>query len=179
MEKRRHDKRQVTSKEMNMTTALTKAGFWRKTADSSSLREPRVLIRVYVGEGEIDRTIAFYEQLHGVTADMRFDFPEHRLVLAAVGPFLILEGRKSSCALSAAPSARYWSMTFILSPAAAGRRSRDFLRPGGGAHRRLFQCAPAGRHDCRVRASPAACRRINHLRAAPASWRNGTDPCAG
>ncbi|MBH2959568.1 VOC family protein [Serratia marcescens] len=75
-----------------MTTALTKAGFWRKTADSSSLREPRVLIRVYVGEGEIDRTIAFYEQLHGVTADMRFDFPEHRLVLAAVGPFLILEG---------------------------------------------------------------------------------------
>lgn len=72
-----------------MTTALTKAGFWRKTADSSSLREPRVLIRVYVGEGEIDRTIAFYEQLHGVTADMRFDFPEHRLVLAAVGPFLI------------------------------------------------------------------------------------------
>ncbi|HIE3986690.1 MULTISPECIES: VOC family protein [Serratia] len=75
-----------------MTTALTKAGFWRKTADSSSLREPRVLIRVYVGEGEIDRTIAFYEQLHSVTADMRFDFPEHRLVLAAVGPFLILEG---------------------------------------------------------------------------------------
>lgn len=96
-----------------MTTALTKAGFWRKTADSSSLREPRVLIRVYVGEGEIDRTIAFYEQLHGVTADMRFDFPEHRLVLAAVGPFLIWRGRKSSCALSAAPSARYWSMTFI------------------------------------------------------------------
>lgn len=92
MKKRRHDKRQVTSKKMNMTTALTKAGFWRKAADSSSLREPRVLIRVYVGEGEIDRTIAFYEQLHGVTADMRFDFPEHRLVLAAVGPFLILEG---------------------------------------------------------------------------------------
>ncbi len=44
---------------------------------------------------------------------MRFDFPEHRLVLAAVGPFLIRRGRKSSCALSAAPSARYWSMTFI------------------------------------------------------------------
>ena len=58
-----------------MTAKLTEAGFWRKTADSSSLREPRVLIRVYVNEGEIDRAIAFYEQLHGVEADMRFDFP--------------------------------------------------------------------------------------------------------
>ncbi|MBH2881228.1 VOC family protein [Serratia ureilytica] len=79
-----------------MTTALTKAAFWRKAADSSSLREPRVLIRVYVNEGEIDRTIALYEQLHGVKADMRFDFPEHRLVLAAVGPFLILEGSEEN-----------------------------------------------------------------------------------
>ncbi|CAI0702726.1 MULTISPECIES: VOC family protein [Serratia] len=79
-----------------MTATLTKAGFWRKTADSSALREPRVLIRVYVGEGEIDRAIAFYQQLHGVTADMRFDFPEHRLVLAAVGPFLILEGSEEN-----------------------------------------------------------------------------------
>ncbi|WP_232098282.1 MULTISPECIES: hypothetical protein [Serratia] len=42
-----------------MTAKLTEAGFWRKTADSSSLREPRVLIRVYVNEGEIDRAIAF------------------------------------------------------------------------------------------------------------------------
>lgn len=75
-----------------MTTKLTEAGFWRKTTDSSTLKEPRVLIRVYVGEGEIDRTIAFYEQLQGVQADMRFDFPQHSLVLAAVGPFLILEG---------------------------------------------------------------------------------------
>lgn len=75
-----------------MTTKLTEAGFWRKTADSSTLKEPRVLIRVYVGEGEIDRTIAFYEQLQGVQADMRFDFSQHSLVLAAVGPFLILEG---------------------------------------------------------------------------------------
>ncbi|EIV2914779.1 VOC family protein [Serratia marcescens] len=79
-----------------MTAKLTEAGFWRKTADSSSLREPRVLIRVYVDEGEIDRAIAFYEQLHGVEADMRFDFPEHRLVLAAVGPFLILEGAEEN-----------------------------------------------------------------------------------
>lgn len=55
---------------------------WCKTADSSSLREPRVLIRVYVDEGEIDHAIAFYEGLHGVEVDMRFDFPEHRLVLA-------------------------------------------------------------------------------------------------
>lgn len=79
-----------------MTAKLTEAGFWRKTADSSSLRVPRVLIRVYVDEGEIDRAIAFYEQLHGVEADMRFDFPAHRLVLAAVGPFLILEGSEES-----------------------------------------------------------------------------------
>ncbi len=97
-----------------MTAKLTEAGFWRKNADSSSLREPRVLIRVYVDEGEIDRAIAFYERLHGVEADMRFDFPEHRLVLAAVGPFLILEGSEESLRPFRSTSARCWSMTFIL-----------------------------------------------------------------
>lgn len=75
-----------------MTAKLTEAGFWRKNADSSQLREPRVLIRVFIDEGEIDRAIAFYEKLHGVSVDMRFDFPQHQLVLAAVGPFLLLEG---------------------------------------------------------------------------------------
>ncbi len=75
-----------------MTDKLTQAGFWRVAPDSSTLEQPRVFIRLFVGEGEIDKTIAFYENLHGVKADMRFDFPEHRLVLAAVGPFLILEG---------------------------------------------------------------------------------------
>ncbi|WP_261112198.1 VOC family protein [Serratia entomophila] len=79
-----------------MTAKLTEAGFWRKQADSSQRREPRVLIRVYVGEGEIDSAIAFYEKLQGVQMDMHFDFPEHRLVLAAVGPFLILEGAEDS-----------------------------------------------------------------------------------
>jgi predicted enzyme related to lactoylglutathione lyase len=79
-----------------MTAKLTEAGLWRKQADSSQRREPRVLIRVYVGEGEIDNAIAFYEKLQGVQMDMRFDFPEHRLVLAAVGPFLILEGAEDS-----------------------------------------------------------------------------------
>ncbi|CAI0699859.1 Predicted enzyme related to lactoylglutathione lyase [Serratia entomophila] len=79
-----------------MTAKLTEAGLWRKQADSSQRREPRVLIRVYVGEGEIDSAIAFYEKLQGVQMDMRFDFPEHRLVLAAVGPFLILEGAEDS-----------------------------------------------------------------------------------
>jgi predicted enzyme related to lactoylglutathione lyase len=79
-----------------MTAKLTETGLWRKQADSSQRREPRVLIRVYVGEGEIDNAIAFYEKLQGVQMDMRFDFPEHRLVLAAVGPFLILEGAEDS-----------------------------------------------------------------------------------
>lgn len=79
-----------------MTGGLTEAGFWRKTADSSQLREPRVLIRVFVGEGEIDHAIAFYERLQGVPADMRFSFPQQQLVLAAVGPFLILEGSEDN-----------------------------------------------------------------------------------
>lgn len=79
-----------------MTAKLTEAGFWRKNADSSQRCEPRVLIRVFVDEGEIDHAIAFYEKLHDTQADMRFDFPEHRLVLAAVGPFLILEGSEEN-----------------------------------------------------------------------------------
>lgn len=79
-----------------MASKLTAAGFWRKTADSSFLHEPRVLIRVFVGEGEIDSAIAFYEKLQKVQADMRFDFPQHHLVLAAVGPFLILEGSEEN-----------------------------------------------------------------------------------
>ena len=45
-----------------------------------------------------DAAIAFYEDLQGVAHDMRFDFPEKRLTLAAVGAFLLLEGSDEALA---------------------------------------------------------------------------------
>ena len=66
--------------------------FWRKSNDSSSLPEPRVMIRVFVEPGELDDSIAFYEHLQAVTADSRFAFPAVSLRLATVGGFLIIEG---------------------------------------------------------------------------------------
>lgn len=65
---------------------------WRRVNDSSGFAEPRVFIRAYLEPGSIDAAIAFYEDLQGVAHDMRFDFPEKRLTLAAVGAFLLLEG---------------------------------------------------------------------------------------
>lgn len=71
---------------------------WRRVNDSSGFAEPRVFIRVYLEPGSIDAAIAFYEDLQGVAHDMRFDFPEKRLTLAAVGAFLLLEGSDEALA---------------------------------------------------------------------------------
>ncbi|MEE9877540.1 MAG: hypothetical protein PBU97_13720 [Stenotrophomonas maltophilia] len=49
---------------------------WRDRCDTSSQRAPRVLIRVFVAPGELERSVAFYEQLQGVVADAGFPFPE-------------------------------------------------------------------------------------------------------
>ena len=70
---------------------------WRRVNDSSGFAEPRVFIRVYLEPGSIDAAIA-YEDLQGVAHDMRFDFPEKRLTLAAVGAFLLLEGSDEALA---------------------------------------------------------------------------------
>lgn len=75
---------------------MTEPSLWRRVSDSSGLKEPRVFIRVYLEPGQLDATIAFYERLQSTTADMRFDFPEHNLVLASVGAFLLLEGTAES-----------------------------------------------------------------------------------
>ncbi len=71
---------------------------WRRVNDSSGFAEPRVFIRVYLEPGSIDAAIAFYEDLQGVAHGMRFDFPEKRLTLAAVGAFLLLEGSDEALA---------------------------------------------------------------------------------
>lgn len=65
---------------------------WRRDPDSSNRTEPRVLIRVFVGPGELDEAVGFYEGLQGTAADMRMPYPEKRLALAAVGAFLVIEG---------------------------------------------------------------------------------------
>jgi uncharacterized glyoxalase superfamily protein PhnB len=69
---------------------------WRRDPDSSHREEPRVLIRVFVGPGELDEAIGFYEELLGTSVDMRMPYPEKNLVLAAVGAFLIIEGDEES-----------------------------------------------------------------------------------
>ncbi|MFB9525965.1 VOC family protein [Nonomuraea roseola] len=65
---------------------------WRKQTDSSTLTEPRVLIRVFVPQGRLEASVEFYQRLQHVEADARFDFPEAGLCLATVGAFLVIEG---------------------------------------------------------------------------------------
>jgi predicted enzyme related to lactoylglutathione lyase len=71
---------------------------WRDRNDTSQQRTPRVLIRVFVGPGELERSVAFYEQLQGVVADAGFPFPEAGLRLAMVGAFLLIEGTPETLA---------------------------------------------------------------------------------
>lgn len=65
---------------------------WRERNDTSQQHSPRVLIRIFVAPGELERSVAFYEQLQGVVADAGFPFPEAGLRLAMVGAFLLIEG---------------------------------------------------------------------------------------
>ena len=57
---------------------------WRDCNDSSAQHIPRVLIRVFVGPGELEEHVHFYEKLQGLAADGSFPFPEHGLRLAMV-----------------------------------------------------------------------------------------------
>ncbi|MFE0423688.1 VOC family protein [Streptomyces sp. NPDC058953] len=75
-----------------MADETTAPQVWRRHNDSSDLREPRVLIRVFVEPGELESRIAFYERLQDVDADARFAFPAKNLRLATVGAFLLIEG---------------------------------------------------------------------------------------
>lgn len=63
---------------------------WRRVKDSSGLAEPRVLVRAFVGPGELEGAIRFYERAQGRTADARFAFGALRL--ATVGAFLVIAG---------------------------------------------------------------------------------------
>lgn len=174
---------------------------WRRVNDSSGFAEPRVFIRVYLEPGSIDAAIAFYEDLQGVAHDMRFDFPEKRLTLAAVGAFLLLEG--SDEALAPFRSTTGTLLVDDIEPyhrrlLAAG--AQIIFGPARARHRRLLQCAAAGRHGGRVRPPPAAAGRGLNLspragrrnrpwprrspvRRAPAAlrWRRGYRglPCSG
>ncbi|MGV9883187.1 VOC family protein [Streptomyces sp. NPDC003006] len=71
---------------------------WRRHNDSSGLTEPRALIRVYTGPGTLDAVAASYERLLGTERDMWFTYPERNLALAAVGPFLLIEGTEETLA---------------------------------------------------------------------------------
>lgn len=71
---------------------------WRQRNDTSQQPSPRVLIRIFVAPGELERSVAFYEELQGVVADAGFPFPEVGLRLAMVGAFLLIEGSAQALA---------------------------------------------------------------------------------
>ncbi|MDO3412685.1 hypothetical protein QWJ34_23160 [Saccharibacillus sp. CPCC 101409] len=64
----------------------------QRLLNDTSGREPRTLIRVFVGPGRLEETIDYYEQLQQVARDAFFPYPEAGLYLAMVGSFLIIEG---------------------------------------------------------------------------------------
>jgi predicted enzyme related to lactoylglutathione lyase len=70
---------------------------WRTRTDTRG-QAPRVMIRVFVAPGELEASVAFYEQLQGVAADGGFPFPEAGLRLAMVGAFLLIEGSDAALA---------------------------------------------------------------------------------
>jgi predicted enzyme related to lactoylglutathione lyase len=81
-----------------MTEHRSFDALWRDRNDTSQQRLPRVLIRVFIGPGELERSVRFYEQLQDVAADAGFPFPEAGLRLAMVGAFLLIEGAPEALA---------------------------------------------------------------------------------
>ncbi len=71
---------------------------WRRRNDSSDLARPRPFVRVYTGPGTLDALAASYERLLGTERDMWFTYPAKQLALAAVGPFLLIEGTEETLA---------------------------------------------------------------------------------
>lgn len=62
---------------------------WRNRNDIS---QQRVLIRVFIGTSELERSVRFYEELQGVAADGGFPFSEASLRLPMLGAFRLNEG---------------------------------------------------------------------------------------
>lgn len=71
---------------------------WRLRNDTSGQTQARVLIRVFVGPGQLESSVRFYEALQGLKADGGFPFPEAGLRLAMVGAFLLIEGTDEALA---------------------------------------------------------------------------------
>ena len=80
-----------------MSTARDFDALWRTRTDTRG-QPPRVMIRVFVAPGELETSVAFYEQLQGIKADGGFPFPEAGLRLAMVGAFLLIEGSDEALA---------------------------------------------------------------------------------
>lgn len=125
--------------------AMSQPFLWRRVNDSSGFAEPRVFIRVYLEPGSIDAAIAFYEDLQGIAHDMRFDFPEKRLTLAAVGAFLCWRAATRRWRRSAAPPAPCWWTT---SSPITGACWLPVRRSSSG--RRARPPAPASMRCCRT-----------------------------
>ena len=143
---------------------------WRDRCDTSSQRAPRVLIRVFVAPGELERSVAFYEQLQGVVADAGFPFPDAGLRLAMVGAFLLIEGSQAALA----PFTSTTGTLLVddvrpyhdkLAPPAPRSSSRCRWSRPGGVQRRASRW-----HRGRIRASPAGSAgalRVRHSTADP------------
>lgn len=81
-----------------MTQARNFNQLWRERNDTSRQPVPRVLIRVFVGPGQLEASVRFYEDLQDVKAEAGFPFPEAGLRLAMVGAFLLIEGAPEALA---------------------------------------------------------------------------------
>jgi hypothetical protein len=58
----------------------------------STMKILQVFTRIYLEPGKLDQAIAFYECLFAERCQLRFQYPEAGLELAAVGSFLLLMG---------------------------------------------------------------------------------------
>jgi hypothetical protein len=58
----------------------------------------QTLLRIYLDAGQLEYSIAFYEELFGEPCQMRFTYPGVGLELAQIGSVLLLSGSEASLA---------------------------------------------------------------------------------
>ncbi|WP_434511101.1 VOC family protein [Desulfitobacterium sp. AusDCA] len=94
----------------------------------------KTLIRVYVED--LDSGLSFYENLLGIKARSRFDYPEMKLELATVGDILLIAGSKE-----ALKPFQNTNATFLVDSV---EKFRNYLEQQGGKIIRGIKDVPTG-----------------------------------